>query len=347
MGKKQRDSRYELLRIIAMLAITLNHTPISEDAITANIYIHNLFFLGGQFGVNLFVIIGAWFLCEKDFTSKGIIRIIEQMIYYSILLDIVCAVLGFSFSLGSFARSFSYWFPFGYVFMLVATPVINRLPYKTKRLIAILGFGIASLVTCLGIVSNNCIIVKLFLKGVFIGPVWFCFILVVVAVLKPRLNVQYGNNGAFLFGFFITYVAMYVILIYTDNSSIREVHSPLCFMSALFMFEFIRRTKINHNHRINKLAHCAFGAYLFQSHQIFKTYLWEGLFQFSHVSEVSTLYIVEPILIIVMIVFCTFCIDNLQLFIKKRLRINSFESVISNKIDSFVHSLCINSKKHL
>lgn len=139
MSSRQRDSRYEVLRIIAALAITLNHIPCSENALIANQFIRKFFFLGGQFGVSLYVIIGAWFLCNGKFKADRILRIIAQMVFYSLVLDIVSFVLGTSVSVSGILKSFSYWFCFGYVVMLIVAPFLQKLSERKKLCIAIVG----------------------------------------------------------------------------------------------------------------------------------------------------------------------------------------------------------------
>ena len=58
-----------------MTAIVLNHAPISEDTpLQINLLLHQIFFLGGKFGVNIYIIIGAWFLWDTDFKSRRIFR---------------------------------------------------------------------------------------------------------------------------------------------------------------------------------------------------------------------------------------------------------------------------------
>ena len=48
MNAMKRDSKYEVLRVIAAIAITLNHIPCSDNALKINSYIRNFFFLGGN-----------------------------------------------------------------------------------------------------------------------------------------------------------------------------------------------------------------------------------------------------------------------------------------------------------
>ena len=116
--KKERDSKYELLRIIAMAAITLNHAPVSADALAINMYLRKFFFLGGKFGSYLFVIIGAWFLAGSEkWSAKGIVKIILQTVFYGVLLDLVCMVIYGGIGIKQFLSGFNYWFCFSYVFI--------------------------------------------------------------------------------------------------------------------------------------------------------------------------------------------------------------------------------------
>ena len=172
-----------------MIAIVLNHTPCSLNALEVNFFVRRFFYLGGQFGVNLFVILGAWFLCDcynslnfskRTFSSKRIFNIIIQMFFYSVFLDLICLILGYRFSLKTFAASFSYWFCFGYVVMLMAVPFLENINTICRKIIIIFGGVLTTIVIILGIYMPDFFIVKLFLKGIFIGPVWFCYVFLCV-----------------------------------------------------------------------------------------------------------------------------------------------------------------------
>lgn len=133
-----RKAKYEMVRILAAVLIILTHVPCSVAALQVNARINDFFFLGGQFGVNLFVILSAWFLSGEDqFKASRAIRTIEEMVFFSLFLDGVSIALGYRFDLGSFLRSFSYWYPFGYVVMLLAVPYLARMTNVTKKYITI------------------------------------------------------------------------------------------------------------------------------------------------------------------------------------------------------------------
>lgn len=298
---KERDSRYELLRIIATIAITLNHVLCSKTALTANWYVRQFFFLGGQFGVNLFVIIGAWFLCSSAFKSSRVLRMVAQMFFYTLSLDVLSWLLGTPVTVGGFLKSFSYWFCFGYAVMLMIAPFLQKIDKNAKSRVCIVGGGIALGATVLGYMNPSLLIVRLSLKGLFIGPVWFSYVFILVSVIKENRERIRLSSKTWLLLFFASYLMMYVILIRAGKSFVREVHSPLCFLSAFAMFGAVANTRTGYRRAVNWLAGYTFGAYLLQTHKLFHPYLWEGLFRFTSVSEKSPLYFMEGIAAVIVI----------------------------------------------
>ena len=66
---KDRNSSFELLRIISMLLIVAHHFVVHGNFDLISSFSKNVFFLQslsmfGKFGVNLFVLISGYFSCE-------------------------------------------------------------------------------------------------------------------------------------------------------------------------------------------------------------------------------------------------------------------------------------------
>ncbi len=64
--RKDRESNLELLRILTMILIVLDHVPCSSDALPINKAVSDFFVLGGKFGVDVFVILGGT-ACRQAF----------------------------------------------------------------------------------------------------------------------------------------------------------------------------------------------------------------------------------------------------------------------------------------
>lgn len=313
MSVKERDSKYEAMRIIAAIAITLNHVPCSENALIINRYTREFFFLGGQFGVNLYVIIGAWFLCDGRFKTERVLRIVIQMVFYSLALDIISFMLGTPVSLSGFLKSFSYWFCFGYVAMLLAAPFLQRLSEKSEIIISILGGVLVTIITIGGHLDPSLLLVRLSLKGVIIGPLWFGYVFVLVSLIKKQWSKITISGTQWLVTFFIIYALMYVVLIVSGKSFIREVCSPICFLSAFSLFAVFAQKEVRRNYLVNRISKYTFGVYLFQAHMLFRSYLWEGIFHFTKISETSYLYVIEALLCVIVVFAFSAAIEEVRI----------------------------------
>ena len=144
MGKSSlRSSNFELLRIFAMLAIIGYHFFLQTAAYTATSFpvSHGIaMFLGsfGRSGVNVFVIIGAWFLIDGRFSSMRIIRLyISCLLYATVITAVVIGLKLSSPPLGGGAAakallrvltpfsSSPLWFVTDYLFLLLLSPFLN------------------------------------------------------------------------------------------------------------------------------------------------------------------------------------------------------------------------------
>ena len=286
--KKERDSKYELLRIIAMAAITLNHAPVSADALAINMYLRKFFFLGGKFGSYLFVIIGAWFLAGSEkWSAKGIVKIILQTVFYGVLLDLVCMVINGGIGIRQFLSGFNYWFCFSYVFMLLVWPLLRRIPDRKQMVIAAAGVSAGA-----GYLRPDFILIKALSKGIIIGPLSFCYAFIVVCVLRRHwkaLNARIKPAGWFML-YLIGYLIMFLGLVALEGSHIRDLQSPVCLLSAIGLFGFVSNLNVGYCERINRIAGYMFGMYLFQTHRLFSEVLWKKIFTSAVISEQSVLW---------------------------------------------------------
>lgn len=75
MDKKTRKTKYEVLRIIAMFMIVLAHYAyhggVMFEGNMLNQVVGSVLAIGGKLGVNLFVIIGSYFLVDKVDSELG------------------------------------------------------------------------------------------------------------------------------------------------------------------------------------------------------------------------------------------------------------------------------------
>ena len=159
MKAKSRNSSIELLRILSMFVIVLHHyalkgtfdwnpyNPKYSGAIKVNLFLHYF----GKLGVVLFVMIGAYFLCEKQFNFRRPINLIVTTVFYSFGLYFVFKLFDPTGIWGTdsvvrvllpFPLPSGYWFVYSYIVMLFAMPFLNiiiRRLNKQKLLLLIIG----------------------------------------------------------------------------------------------------------------------------------------------------------------------------------------------------------------
>ena len=93
MNRKDRMSNFELLRIISMLIIVIYHFALHGNIINSaqgiSKAVSNVLFIGGTLGVNLFVLIGGYFMVDTDFRIKRLLKLWFATFFYSALISII------------------------------------------------------------------------------------------------------------------------------------------------------------------------------------------------------------------------------------------------------------------
>ena len=298
-----RNSAIELLRIIAMVAITYNHIDTFYNIIALNSPNHaneaiTVFFIeGGKFGCNVFLIISSWYISSLDLRMDRIFKIVRQTIFFSLFLDTGAIILSLNgFSLIAIPKQLirvmtgsNYWYAFSYCFLLMMLPVIKRAKTKVKneKICLIFTFIIVSVLPTL--TSNFAIFgskVRLIYK-IFMAryAILFIFIFCATQYFKAQ-KMRIGKQEALLL-LSIPYVLMYVLsysmLVIGKSSNnafclenyknIRDMPSLLCICSAYGLFFVFRQLHVKSNKFINSVAKHTFGVYLLQAHPAFR-YLW-------------------------------------------------------------------------
>lgn len=100
--KQERNSCIEVLRILSMLAIIATHyVEINYlDYLDVSVITFNRVFLefmraGAKIGVNIFVLITGYFLIDREFRWKRIMKLSGTVWFYSIVLDAISYMLGY------------------------------------------------------------------------------------------------------------------------------------------------------------------------------------------------------------------------------------------------------------
>ncbi len=282
---KSREASFELLRIICMLLIILSHFE-GHGGWTANMtgynyviakVLHSVF----RPSVNLFVMISAYFGCMKDQRTvqwKKIGKLYLQLQFYNILLFAVflgAGLIKFDYvwlinTLFPLARG-KYWFFSAYVFMMLASPILN---FLIRRLDRKQHFVICVAIAFLAVYQNAIFGQMIPLSNGYSG-VWFCMLYIITAYIR-KYNISFANNLSAL----ACMVAYLTIVAAGYFASFSYSDFPTLFAS-IFLFLVFKGLKIK-NVRVSKaicfVSSLTFGVYLLHDSPELRAYMYQNIF---------------------------------------------------------------------
>lgn len=287
MKKAKRNSNIELLRIISMLLIVIGHSMGARFEGTnqpISVFIGNTVFGSWAIlGVDLFVIISAWFLNVQRFRITRVISVLLEAICYIIAFSIVYAIIvgvqsnSFSTALKSmvlywFDGVFKqyHWFVMAYIVMCFAAPFMNimlaRLSEKSLRVILIIaiiafisqnftGAGYYSFIAD----SVNFLFIYLIVGYIkrfgltFKKPLLKSLIIIAIVIIG-KISLRYINDDGILH-------YLYKFIDVTAANTYR--YSPVLVLLAIYLFVWFYSLKPKHSRVVNTVAGATFGVYLF------------------------------------------------------------------------------------
>ncbi len=144
MNRSERQSNLELLRILCMLFIIADHLAGQGGIGLTDTLPHALWYAamgsGSRVACDLFVIIGAWFLCEQPFRTQRVLALWLGLWLYTVPVTVICRFLpGCEVGLGTLRWAMfpistgQLWFISSYLLLLLLTPLLNHLLHSLPR----------------------------------------------------------------------------------------------------------------------------------------------------------------------------------------------------------------------
>ena len=291
INKTQRNSSFELLRIISMFLIIMHHFSVhgtfNNDSIFSFEKIGNEILLsGGKIGVNVFVLIGSYFLIGKNFNIKRPIKIVLNVMFYSYAVLFIALLLNWPvLSLGHIVSSIipvpkSYWFANYYILLLLCTPALNILvnSFTKKQYQNALMF----------LTTIWVLIPTFFLDTMGYSPLaLFVYLYLVAGYIKKFPNKILENKKGVLIFFFVsltlTILSIYCLNFLGIRYQMALLHSDfflyenklLTITNSISLFLVFRNIEIKSNNIINFVAGSMFGVYLIHDNTMVREVLWK------------------------------------------------------------------------
>lgn len=282
-----RESGIELLRIIAMLAIVMEHFITQSTLIETTIGSHRILntFLGSgaRICVNVFVLIGAWFMVDSKFRPERPVKLYLEVVFYSIPLTLAMLAIGqhggarhvIQGLIPFFGRSV--WFASAYISLIALSPFLNHvfaLPAKRQTLLMGLLFTLYCVVATIPSSTPLDYIADF---------TWLCVAYLLVgwgkhSSLVDRIHMKWT---ALAVGIGI-YAALCLISLspqlqwigryWIDN--IKSLPNAAC---ALMVFVFFMKLKIGSIRAINFIAKSVFAVYIVHQVPAFHDFEWNAI----------------------------------------------------------------------
>lgn len=281
-----RASGIELCRVLAMLMIVTGHF-VGQGGLAsahADSTCLQLFGSGARWAVNLFLVIGCWFMVDYKFKAERIARLYLTVLFYAVPLTILAVVLGNPTTkdvLRGLTPFFGrpLWFVSAYISLALVAPWLKSAFRLTRRSLGIL---VAMLTVIMpGICTlpdpQMCYVVDV---------CYFLFVFVLLGFLKPLL----ASSGKYRHVALVAGIVLYSMLVVLRQNGVPFVQmwATQCLSdfktipnlaSALLVFYFFLHLNIGSIRWINIVASSAFAVYVIHATPAFYDFLWNNVFQ--------------------------------------------------------------------
>lgn len=284
-SQTQRNSAFELIRIVAILFIVTGH--IFHHAFRGELSIHDYLVPFFTTGVNLFILISGYYNIKLKW--KSLLTITTTAIFYLAITTIIYTLYtGQMMAFGYVVRILTpisrggYWFVSCYIMLMLLSPALNFILGKSSNrryllfVIVLLYLNIVS-----GYILNNSINST--------GYTLLHMILIyTLGDMISRYNIVNRGNKS---GFLMIYIAATVIIFFINefiqliqyknallDIKVYSYNNPIVIIASAALFCFIAKYKF-HSNGINNIAKYAFALYLVQDCRPFGTYLYHNLYE--------------------------------------------------------------------
>ena len=279
-----RASNIELLRILGILMIVMMHFcgqggfPVVHNPAVA--------FLAsaGRLSVNIFLLIGCWFMVDAPFRPARIVKLYLQVVFYSIPITLLMLAMGED---GGFRNLFqglvpffgrSVWFASAYISLIALSPFLNKvflLPLPALRKLVLLLFILFVVVSTIPNFSPIDYIADF---------TWFCVVYIFTGWAKrDRFFERLGNKWLCLSFAALMYGALCSLACWLPLGGLvgywsANIKSAPAFAIALFTFAFFLKLDIGCRKWINFAARSVFAVYVIHQIPAFMHYEWHTIF---------------------------------------------------------------------
>ncbi len=333
----KRNSSFELLRIISILAIIAYHFYLQTAACGASSFVSKVttMFLGsfGRGAVNVFVMIGAWFLIDMRFSAVRMIRLYLSCLLYAVFFTLLVLLLKLPPSppsgenaikallrvLTPFSSS-PLWFVTDYLFLLFLSPFLNRLIHELPQRSFLVLYRVLLIVFVLIPTFESALPAFVVYKYYIVKSdmSWLIVLYLLIGYWKQYGSPSYaiGHRAWWTLLWTVVFSASFCVFdcllqMRTPSFAVKKFHefSEFLFMDLSSLFCFVLAVSaffgfqqlVFVSPKVNRIAKHTLGVYVIHQVPVFIPVMW-AIFHVETWIESSWFFVCE--LGVVMVVFC-------------------------------------------
>lgn len=350
--ENSRDSNLELYRIVCMLLIVMHHyvvnSGLAELAFTTPLASKSvfLFLFGawGKTGINCFVLITGYFMCESHITLRKFLKLLLEIIFYNIVIYTIFVISGYV-PLSMMGIAHALWpiwtigsgFVSCYLVFYLAIPFLNILVHNLSKrqhlLLIALSLGIYTVLDTLPVIQVRMNYVS-----------WFCVLFFIASYIRLYSRPVFERKS--LWGWvtlcvFVLACASILIRLYISfwpyymlSDSNRFFAVALAFCSFLWF----KNMKIKHGNLINTIAASAFGVLLIHANSdMMRQWLWKDtLNNVGHYTDTLPSLMLHAFGCCIAIFLICILIDSIRIRCIERPFFRLLDKCLTNKIKCYV-----------
>lgn len=336
MKNHQRKSNFELMRIISMFMIILNHI-IDRNIVLSTTGVTQLIVLGINMIIRIhvcsFVLLIGYFQCKKRLKLSKVISINNSVWFYNVVFFIIVSILGL-ISLSGVDKIKvllplcynNYWFIITYLLLYLISPllnvIINNINKKQLQKLIILMFCLFSIMTSFtgkSVYDNNSgfsltNFILLYFIGAYLNlySIRDCFIfkkasnnlfrliciMAFIVLANFNLLIYYFSNSVASYNSIMEYVSGLL------KAMVFSYDNPIIIFQAIFYFLFFESLVLK-NRFINIISKYTLGIYLVHENPLIIPFLykWLGFTKdFYSISVIPKIFISAIIIFVVSLV---------------------------------------------
>lgn len=320
-----RNSNLELYRIITMVLIVAHHYIVNSgltDIIQQQPFSNNsvfsyLFGMWGKTGINCFLLITGYFMCQSQITLRKFLKLFIEVEFYSIIIYFAFLLSGYtSFSFSGLikafipVRSISDGFVSCFLVFYLCIPFLNILVRNLQKrehlqLIALCLF----IYTFLGSIPGYVVVMN------YVS--WFCVLYFIASYIRKYGLFASVNNRQWgqltLLSIFLS-IASVLSLLYLSKVLnvyispyyfVSDCNAILAVVTSVCSFMYFKDLNLKYNPLINSIGACTFGVLLIHAHNsTMRVWLWRDIFCATEHYSLSMFFLYALLSVVVVFVAC-------------------------------------------